>query len=161
DKEQLEKARKDYQAFLKSQAKSISEKYLKPPLTTPFAILYLPSESMYAEAINASANEEIHHKYHVIIAGPTTMAALLNSLLVGFKTLTVQKKSVELWNILNGVAEEFKKFENSLDKVHKQMRSAIEGIEDLQTTRTKKLGSQLEKAQKSMPVALLDPKDPE
>lgn len=103
DKEKIETARKRLISILSSEAKDINEKYIDPPNTTDFAIMFLPFEGLYAEAINSGAVETLQRKYKVNIAGPSTMAALLNSLQMGFKTLAVQKQSAQVWKILGSV----------------------------------------------------------
>src|SRR5699024_7699991 len=91
-------------------AKDISDKYIDPPNTTDFAVMFLPFEGLYAEAVNRGMVEELQSKYKVNLAGPSTMAALLNSLQMGFRSFAIQKRSGEVWEVLGGVKTEFDKF---------------------------------------------------
>ena len=112
------------------EAKSIKEKYLCPPHTTDFAILYVPIEGLYAEVLRHShIQERLQNKYRIIMSGPTTLAALLNSLQMGFKTLAIEKRSSEVWTILAAVKEEFVKFGDILDKTQKKLQEAGNTIE--------------------------------
>jgi len=114
---------------IRDEAKTIAEKYVKPPETTDFAVMYLPIEGLFAEVTKRQGLlESIHAKYHVLIAGPTTLAALLNSLQVGFKTLAIQKRSREIWTLLSSFRTEFTRFAELLDATQKHMDKAAEGI---------------------------------
>lgn len=114
---------------IKDEAKTIAEKYVKPPETTDFAVLYLPIEGLFAEVTKRQGLlDSVHSKYHVLIAGPTTLAALLNSLQVGFKTLAIQKRSREIWNLLSSFRTEFTRFAELLEATQKHMDKASEGI---------------------------------
>jgi DNA recombination protein RmuC len=116
---------------LSLQAETISSKYLCPPRTTDFAIMFLPTEGLYAEALrHPTLLGDLQHKYHVMIAGPTTLAALLNSLRMGFQTLAIEQQSAEVWKILAAVKTEFGKFGDVLDKVKKQLGTAARTIDD-------------------------------
>nr|MDK2850320.1 recombination protein RmuC [Candidatus Cloacimonadota bacterium] len=118
-------AQKDVANRIKSSARDIKNKYLNPPRTTDFAVLFLPFESLYAEVLRIPGLFElIMREYSVIICGPTTAAALLNSLQVGFKTLAIQKKSSEVWNVLAAVKKDFKLFGEVLDRTRKKIDSA-------------------------------------
>ncbi len=118
-------------------ARDISTKYIDPPNTTDFAIMFLPIESLYAEILrHPSVFEKLQRTYRVTITGPTTLSALLNSLHMGFRTLAVQKRSSEVWHVLAEVKTEFAKYGIQLSKVQKQLRSASDSLETLQTTRT-------------------------
>ena len=125
-------------------AQNIRDKYLDPPFTTDFGILFVPIESLYAEILRRPGLfEHIRRDYRVIIAGPTTTQVILNSLQMGFRTLTIQKRSSEVWTLLGAVKTEFGKFGDLLEKTHKQMQAASNTIEGAITkTRTieKKLG---------------------
>lgn len=92
-------------------AKDIRDKYIEPPYTTNFGIMFLPFEGLYAEVVNRGLLETLQNEYNVNIAGPSTMAALLNSLQMGFKTIAIQKRSGEVWKVLGAVKAEFGKFE--------------------------------------------------
>ncbi len=130
-------------ARLKQEAKDIAAKYIDPPHTTDFAILFLPFEGLYAEAVNRGMVEELQRKYKVNLAGPSTMAALLNSLQMGFKTLAIQKRSSEVWNILRGVKTEFDTFAKVLDDSQRHLRQANENLDKLIGVRTRKIQSKL------------------
>lgn len=130
-------------ARLKQEAKDIATKYIDPPHTTDFAILFLPFEGLYAEAVNRGMVEELQRKYKVNLAGPSTMAALLNSLQMGFKTLAIQKRSSEVWNILRGVKTEFDAFAKVLDDSQRHLRQANEDLDKLIGVRTRKIQSKL------------------
>ena len=137
EKEGIESAQKVLLKKIESFAKSISEKYIDPPHTTDFGIMFLPVESLYAEVLRHPGLFEIlQRKYKITVTGPTTLSALLNSLQMGFRTLAVQKRSSEVWDILKAVKFEFKEFSGVLAKVHKQLDTASGTLETLRTTRT-------------------------
>ena len=137
EKEGIESAQKVLLKKIESFAKSISEKYIDPPHTTDFGIMFLPVESLYAEVLRHPGLFEIlQRKYKITVTGPTTLSALLNSLQMGFRTLAVQKRSSEVWDILKAVKFEFKEFSGVLTKVHKQLNTASGTLETLRTTRT-------------------------
>lgn len=137
DKEGIETAQKVLIKKIESFAKEISEKYIDPPHTTDFGIMFLPVESLYAEVLRHPGLFEIlQRKYKITVTGPTTLSALLNSLQMGFRTLAVQKRSSEVWDILKAVKFEFKEFSGVLTKVHKQLNTASGTLETLRTTRT-------------------------
>lgn len=126
----IEEAGKNLEALIKSEAKSISEKYIDPPTTTDFGILFLPYESLYAEVLRRPGLcELIQRSYRVIITGPTTLYALLNSLQMGFRTLAIEQRSSEVWVLLSAVKTEFNRFGGILDKTHKQLQAASNTIE--------------------------------
>lgn len=144
DKNTIELAQKSLIKRIEIFAKSISEKYIDPPHTTDFGVLFLPIESLYAEVLrHPSLIETLHRKYKITITGPTTLSALLNSLQMGFKTLAVQKRSSEVWDILKAVKFEFSQFSNILSKVHTQINTASNTLENLRTTRTNVLTRKL------------------
>ena len=116
---------------IKRSAKSIHDKYIVPPYTTDFAILFLPFEGLYAEVINMGLVEVLQRMYHVNVAGPSTMAAMLNSLQMGFRTLAIQKKSGEVWKILEAAKKEFGTFEAVLNKTRDRLRQADEELDRL------------------------------
>ncbi len=129
-------------------AKDISEKYLDPPFTTDFAIMFLPIEGLYAEVVrNTDLIEQLQRKYKVIVTGPTTLAAILNSLQMGFKTLAIQKRSSEVWRILGEVKTEFGKFGDVLKKAQDKIRDASTEIDKLVTTRTNVMQRKLKEVQ--------------
>ncbi|MGE4158037.1 MAG: DNA recombination protein RmuC [Planctomycetota bacterium] len=125
-----EEASKALEVRVKGCAKDIHSKYIAPPLTTDFAVMYLPLEGLYAEVARRSGLlETLQREYRVNVAGPTTFAAILNSLQMGFKTLAIQKRSSEVWQVLGAVKTEFGKFNEVLDKVHKKLEEASSTIE--------------------------------
>lgn len=137
EKEGIESAQKVLLKKIESFAKSISEKYIDPPHTTDFCIMFLPVESLYAEVLRHPGLFEIlQRKYKITVTGPTTLSALLSSLQMGFRTLAVQKRSSEVWDILKAVKFEFKEFSGVLTKVHKQLNTASGTLDTLRTTRT-------------------------
>ena len=128
-------------------AKDISEKYLNPPQTTDFAIMFLPTEGLYAEILRQPGQvEEIPQKYRIVIAGSTTLAAILNSLRMGFQTLALEKRSHEVWTVLAAVKTQFGKFGDVLTKVKKQLHTASNTI-DLTETRTRAMAKKLRDVQ--------------
>jgi DNA recombination protein RmuC len=125
-------------------AREISEKYLDPPHTTDFGIMFLPVESLYAEILrHPGLFETLQRKYRITITGPTTLSALMNSLQMGFRTLAVQKRSSEVWNVLGAVKNEFGKFSDQLSKVQKQLDTASGSLETLRSTRTNQIERRL------------------
>lgn len=125
-------------------AKDISTKYIDPPNTTDFAIMFLPVESLYAEVLrHPEMFERLQRTYRVTITGPTTLSALLNSLNMGFRTLAVQKRSSEVWKVLAEVKTEFVKYSEQLAKVHQHLNTATTSLEKLQTTRTNAMARKL------------------
>jgi DNA recombination protein RmuC len=128
---------------IKSFAKSINEKYIDPPNTTDFGIMFLPFEGLYAEVVRRGMIETLQREYKINIAGPTTMAALLNSLQMGFKTLAIQKHSSEVWNVLGAVKTEFDKFGAVLSVTQQRLEQAHAELDKLVGARTRKIQSKL------------------
>ena len=128
---------------IKKCAKSIHDKYIIPPYTTDFAIMFLPFEGLYAEVVNMGLVEDLQKNYKVNIAGPSTMAAMLNSLQMGFRTLAIQKKSGEVWKILESAKKEFETFEDVLNKTRSRLRQADEELEKLIGVRTRAINRKL------------------
>lgn len=144
DKTKIEGAQKLLIKSVESFAKDISDKYLDPPHTTDFAIMFLPVESLYAEVLrHPGLFEKLQRQFRITITGPTTLSALLNSLQMGFRTLAVQKRSSEVWKILEAVKTEFSKFSEQLDKVDKQLNTASKSLNDLRLTRTNMMSRKL------------------
>lgn len=143
DKEAVERAKKVLKTNITNFAKDIASKYIDVPNTTEFAIMFLPVEGLYAEVVKLDLISELQAKYKINIAGPSTMAALLNSLQMGFKTLAIQKRSAEVWNILSGVKTEFENFEKVLTETQTKMDKVQEGLELLVGTRTRKINAKL------------------
>ena len=143
DKAEIEKYRKALQNDVKTQAKKIHDKYVEVPFTTEFALMFLPSESLYAECLRRPGMiEDLQNNYRVTVAGPTVLSALLNSLQMGFRTLAIQKRSAEVWTVLGQVKTEFMKFADALDTMEKRVdgvKSAIAGVR----TRTNVMGRKL------------------
>ena len=151
DKVSIEKARKALIKAIEVFAKDISDKYIDPPNTTDFAIMFLPVEGLYAEAIrDVALFNNLRSKYKITITGPTTLSALLNSLQMGFRTLAVQERSSEVWKILEAVKTEFEKFGMQLERVDKQLHTASKSLSDLRIRRTKAM------SRKMQDVATLD-----
>jgi len=144
DKIKIEAAQKALIKKIKSFAKDISEKYIDPPHTTDFGIMFLPVESLYAEVLRHPGLFEIlQGKYKITVTGPTTLSAVLSSFQMGFRTLAIQKRSSEVWDILKAVKYEFKEFSGVLAKAHKQINTASSTLETLRTTRTNVLERKL------------------
>ena len=128
----VESAMKSLETQLKKSAKDICQKYINPPQTTDFAIMFLPTEGLYAEAIRrVGLTEQVQRDCRVIFAGPTTLAALLNSLQMGFRTLAIQKRSSEVWNLLSGVKTEFGKFGEALAAVKDKLDQAAKHVDNV------------------------------
>ena len=128
----VEAAAKSLETQLKKSAKDICTKYINPPRTTDFALMFLPTEGLYAEAIRrVGLVDHVQRECRVVFAGPTTLAALLNSLQMGFRTLAIQKRSSEVWNLLAGVKAEFGKFGESLSAVKDKLDQAARKMEDV------------------------------
>ncbi len=141
----VEAAAKALERVIKSEAKDIRDKYIEPPYTTDFAIMFLPFEGLYAEVVRRGMVETLQREYKVNIAGPTTMAALLNSLQMGFRTLAIQKHSSEVWDILGAVKNEFGKFEDVLMAAQKKINQANDDLDKLVGTRSRLIRSKLKK----------------
>ena len=132
---------------LRKSAKDIHDKYIDPPGTTDFAVLFLPFEGLYAEAVNLGAMETLLRENKVMVAGPDTMAAMLNSLQMGFKTLAIQKHSGQVWNILGAVKSEFDKFGDVLAATQQRLNQANEELDKLVGTRTRSIQRTLRSVQ--------------
>ena len=137
DNKQVEAALKTLETKIERFASDIASKYIEVPYTTNFAVLFLPIEGLYAEAIRRGLIERLQTKYSVVLAGPTTMSALLNSLQIGFKTLAIQKKSQEVWHVLANAKNEFDKFAEVLAKAQEKIQSAGSELDRLIETRTR------------------------
>ena len=144
DPQQIEVAGKQLEATIKKMSKDISEKYLAPPATTDFGIMFLPFEGIYAEVVRrASLLEELQRTYKVVVTGPTTLAAILNSLQMGFRTLAIQKHSGEVWTILGAVKKEFEKMGGMLEKAQRNLQTATGQIDEVLGTRTRAIQRRL------------------
>ena len=147
EKSKITLAKTELSNRIRGFAKDIAEKYIDVPHTTEFAIMFLPFEGLYCEVINLNLFEELQRKYKITITGPTTMAALLNSLQMGFKTLAIQKKSSEVWEILGAVKNEFEQFERVLDSAQKKIESANLELDKLIGVRTRQIKRKLKDIQ--------------
>ena len=143
DRRAVEAAYKNLEAVIKSEAKDIRTKYVAVPYTTNFAIMFLPAEGLYAEVVSRGMVEVLQRDYQVNVAGPSTMAALLNSLQMGFKTLAIQQKSNYAWEVLGAVKTEFGKFEESLTKMQRYLDSTSKELDNLITTRSNQMSKRL------------------
>lgn len=146
DKAAIEAETKKLVQAIKKSAKDISDKYLDPPNTTDFGILFLPVEGLYAEVVRQhDLLAGLQRDYKIIVTGPTTLAAMLNSLQMGFKTLAIQKRSSEVWKVLGAVKSEFSKFGGVLEKARKKIGEADKELDSLVGTRTRMIMSKLKK----------------
>ena len=143
DTQAIEAAGKLLETTIKKMAKDISDKYLAPPATTDFGIMFLPFEGLYAEVVRLGLVEVLQRQYKVNIAGPTTFAALLNSLQMGFRTLAIQKRSSEVWSVLGAVKTEFATFEDVLAAAQKRIEQTGAELDKLVGVRTRKINSKL------------------
>ena len=139
DRAEIEAAARQLEQVIKAEAKDIRDKYLEPPYTTEFGIMFLPFEGLYAEVVRRGLLETLQREYKVNIAGPTTMAALLNSLQMGFRTLAIQKHSGEVWEVLGAVKTEFDKFEEVLEKTRNRINQANTELDKLIGPRTRSI----------------------
>lgn len=136
-------AKKTLQIVLKKCAKDIRDKYIEPPYTTNFGIMFLPFEGLYAEVVNSGMIEVLQRDFSVNVCGPSTMAAMLNSLQMGFQTLAIQKKSSQVWEILGAVKSEFIKFSKALEDTQKHIKKAEDDLENLVGVRTRQINRKL------------------
>lgn len=143
DKQQVQVLAQELSSRIRVFARDISKKYIDPPKTTDFAIMFLPVEGIYAEVVRSGIMEYIQREYRVSIAGPTTISALLNSLQMGFRTLAIQRHSSEVWTILGAVKTEFEKFADVLSKAQRQIDSANRDIDTLIGTRMRMMERRL------------------
>ncbi|MBR5228952.1 MAG: DNA recombination protein RmuC [Firmicutes bacterium] len=139
----INEAAKLLTATIKSEAKDIRDKYIDPPNTTDFAIMFLPFEGLYAEVVNRGLIEVLQRDYSVNIAGPSTMAALLNSLQMGFRSFAIQQRSSEVWNVLSAVKTEFNKFESTLKATQQRISQANDELDKLVGVRTRQIQRKL------------------
>jgi DNA recombination protein RmuC len=144
DLPEIEIAQKNLEQTIKKMAKDISDKYLDPPNTTDFAILFLPFEGIYAEVVRkASLLEDLQRNYKIIVTGPSTLAAILNSLQMGFKTLAIQKRSGEVWKVLGNVKTEFEKFGGLIEKAQGNIQNGLKQLDEVVGVRTRAIQRQL------------------
>ncbi len=148
DPDKILAAQKNLESTIKKMAKDIRDKYLDPPNTTDFGIMFLPFEGIFAEVVRkASLLEEIQRDYKIIITGPTTLAAILNSLQMGFRTLAIQKRSSEVWTVLGAVKKEFETFGGLLGSAQNNIQKGLNEIDSLVGTRTRMINSKLKNIQ--------------
>ena len=141
---QIEIAQKNLEQTIKKMAKDISDKYIDPPNTTDFGILFLPFEGIYAEVVRkASLLEDLQRNYKIVVTGPSTLAAILNSLQMGFKTLAIQKRSGEVWKVLGNVKTEFEKFGGLIEKAQGNIQNGLKQLDEVVGVRTRAIQRQL------------------
>jgi DNA recombination protein RmuC len=141
---QVDIAQKNLENTIKKMAKDVRDKYIDPPNTTDFAIMFLPFEGIYAEVVRkASLLEQLQREFKVIVTGPTTLAAILNSLQMGFRSLAIQKRSSEVWQILGAVKKEFENFGGMLEKAQKNLQTASNQIDEVMGKRTRAIQRKL------------------
>jgi len=140
----IAESQRSIEGFIKKSARDIKEKYLEPPMTTDFGLMFLPTEGLYAEVLRIPGLvEHIQANSNVTVAGPTTLLALLNALQMGFKTLTIEKKSSEVWKILSAVKTEFSNYRDTLQKAQDRIRQAGDEVDKLVGARTNKIMKKL------------------
>jgi DNA recombination protein RmuC len=161
---------KQLETVIKKMAKDIHEKYVDPPATTDFAIMFLPFENIYAEVIRRTALvETLQKEYKIVVTGPTTLGAILNSLQMGFRTLAIQKRTSEVWSVLGAVKTEFGKFGGMLQKVQKNLQNAGDQLEEVMGKRTRAIERRLrqveelpqDESRKILPLEAFDDDDDE
>jgi len=148
DKKRVDELGKELEKKIKSQAKDICDKYIDPPNTVDFAVMFLPIEGLYAEVLRRPGLfDSLQREYHVLVTGPTTISALLNSLRIGFKTLAIGKHASEVWDLLEAVKNEFGKFGGILEKADKQLKTVSTTISEA-ATKTRTIERKLDKVDK-------------
>ncbi|MBE6875460.1 MAG: DNA recombination protein RmuC [Ruminococcus sp.] len=147
DNKLIQSAQKALAERIRSEAQDIQKKYITPPVTTDFGILFLPTEGLYTEAVRAGLTEEIFRKYRVFVTSPSTLCAMLMTLQIGFRSVAVQKRSTEVWQILGEVRTEFHKFADALAKTQDKISSAGEELEKLVGVRTRQMNRKLNNVQ--------------
>jgi DNA recombination protein RmuC len=153
DPEAAEVAGKALEERIKQSARDIQSKYLSPPNTTDFGVMFLPTESLYAETLRRPGLvEQLQSKYRIVVAGPTTLAALLNSLQMGFRTMAIEKRSSEVWQLLGAIKTEFGRFGEILDKVQKKLHEASNTIDDA-SSKSRNIEQRLKKVEQ-MPTEI-------
>ena len=140
----IDSTSRQLETTVKRMAKDIHDKYIEPPFTTDFAIMFLPFENIYAEVIRRTALiETLQKDYKIVVTGPTTLGAILNSLQMGFRTLAIQKRTSEVWSVLGAVKTEFGKFGGMLEKVQKNLQNAGDQLEEVMGKRTRAIERKL------------------
>ena len=143
DAERIAAAKRMLEQTVKKCAKDIRDKYVKPPYTTNFGIMFLPFEGLYAEVVSSGVMETLQRDYSVNVTGPSTMAAMLNSLQMGFRTLAIQKRSDEVWQLLGQVKAEFATFEGVLADTQRRLKQVDEDLDKLIGVRTRQINRRL------------------
>ena len=157
DPEAVSAASKEIEQVIKKSAKDIKDKYIYPPATTDFGIMFLPVEGLYAEVVrNTTLFETLQKDYKILVAGPSTLSALMTSLQMGFKTLTIEKRAADVWNVLATVKTEFVKFSDVLEKAQQKINQANNEMDKLVGARTKKIMLQLNKVSGVEDIELLE-----
>lgn len=147
-KEDIQNAEKEFSKVVKKAAKQISDKYISPPDTTNFALMFVPTEGLYSQVLRSTGLvENLQNEYKITVVGPSNLVAFLNSLQMGFRTLAVQKRSNEVWDILSAVKKEFKNFEDVLKKAQQQLNQASNNLDTLVGTRTRAIQRKLQNVQ--------------
>lgn len=137
--EKIKSSRAVLRSRVRDFAKDIHDKYIEPPFTTDFGVMFLPTEGLYAEVVKMGMLEQLQHEFHICIAGPSTMAAILNSMQMGFRSLAIQKRSGEVWKILSAVKTEFDKFQDTLKKTQDRLIRANNDLDSLIGVRTRQI----------------------
>ena len=151
DPAQVDAAVKELDRRVRSFAKDIHDKYIEPPATTDFGVMFLPVEGLYAEVVRRGTAQRIQQDYKVVVAGPTTMSALLNSLQMGFRTLAIQKRSGEVWGVLGRVRTEFDTFAKALSQTQNRLNQASNELENLVGVRTRQIQRRLDEVSRLSP----------
>lgn len=150
DQDAILSAKKNMENAIKKMAKDIGDKYIDPPNTTDFGIMFLPFEGIYAEVVrDSSLLELLQRDYKITVTGPATLAAILNSLQMGFKTLAIEKRSSEVWKILGAVKKEFENFEGLMSKAHKNIQTGLDQLDDVMGKRTRAIQRKLKNVEAS------------
>ena len=161
----IELAQRNMETTIRKMAKDIRDKYIEPPFTTDFGIMFLPFEGIYAEVVRkASLLEDLQRTYGIVVTGPTTLAAILNSLQIGFKTLAIQKRSGEVWKVLGVVKKEFESFAGMLSKAQNNIQTGLNQLDDVMGKRTRAIQRKLRQVESSSdddPRWMLDEPDDE
>ena len=147
DQDVVEATKKALASMFKQEARDIKNKYIQPPYTTDFGVLFLPFEGLYAEAVNMGMIEILQREHNVMLAGPSTMAAMLSSLQMGFKTLAIQKNADEAWKVLGNVKSEFDSFEKVLNDTRTRLKQADDELDKLVGVRTRQIQKALKDVQ--------------
>ena len=148
DRDKIEAAYRALEQVIRAEARDIRNKYVEVPYTTNFGVMFLPFEGLYAEVVNRGLIEKLQQDYRISIAGPSTMAALLNSLQMGFRTLAIQKRSNEVWEVLGAVKTEFDKFEDTMKKMQGHLLQTSNDLDALMGTRSRAIERRLRSVQR-------------